>query len=164
MNGSKPSKAALIALYGVKQARGIKKFSKDAKVHIRTVQKVANGGYVSVDIVRKIEQELNRREQETATPAQAIIYKVAEAKGVTVDLLLTEKTMNRYGVYSDAELARYIAVHLIYKETRLSYRQIAAEVGYKDHTSVIACLRRIGDLYDTNPIIRRGILSIQKSL
>lgn len=164
MTGAKLSKSALAALYGIKKARCVKDFSKSAKVDIRTVQKMAKGGYVAIDKVKMVEAELKRREAELATPVQAIIRKVAENRGVTVDMVLIAKSLNRYGQYSDAEIAKYISAHLAYKETRLSYRQLAAELGYKTHTSVIDAIKRISDLMDTKPALRHEVLNIQKSL
>lgn len=164
MAGTRLSKPALVALYDVKKGRWIKKFSKVALVDWRTVTKMSRGEYVEIGLVRKVEKALEVWEQERASIPQQIIQAVAAYRNVSVERLLTERSLNRCGEYSNGELARYIAIHIIYKETRIPLRKLAAEIGYKNHTSVFDSLKIIGDLMDTRPELRHDVLTIQKSL
>lgn len=163
MKGAKLSKSALLVLYDIRKARTFCAFAKSVRVDKQTLLEMAKGGYVGIDIVRKVEAGLKQYQTTIATPAQVIIIKVAEKKGVTPESVIAAKSLNRYGNYSAAEMAKYIATHIIYKETRLSLREIAAEVGCK-HTSVTATLERIGGLMDVNRELRTEIFSIQRAL
>lgn len=164
MKGAKLSKPARDVLSEIREARSFTDFAEAEALNKKTLLRMYRRQYVAADLVRKAEAAIFRWQQKAAAIPQEILQESADSFEVSVTQLLTERQLDRYGNYSDAVLARYSAVFVMYKETRLSYRNIASEVGYKNHFSVINNIKIISDLMDTRPALRRKILDLQNSI
>jgi chromosomal replication initiator protein len=57
-----------------------------------------------------------------------------------------------------------MAMYLVRTETELSYPQIGARLGKRDHTTVLYGYEKISELRETDANIRRDILQIKAAL
>jgi chromosomal replication initiation ATPase DnaA len=152
MTGAKLSKPALVAILKVKQARGIKKFAQKAKVDWRTVQKMANGGYVEIGLIRKVEEALNATPTQV-TAARVIEYTAAEYK-ITIDELMAGKGSE----------ARQVAAWIIGRTVGLSDAIIADLLCYAGRTGVIKAEKAVHNLMDTDRQKRNRIYALLEKI
>lgn len=109
---------------------------------------IINSGYMSGD-------SGSRR---NITSARKIVEKVAKFYNLSVDEMCGKSRV------SHIKTARQIAMYLLQEELSLSFNKIAAEVGVKDHTTVMHGTKKIrGDL-NTNFSLREDIASIRENI
>jgi chromosomal replication initiator protein len=94
---------------------------------------------------------------EEVTP-EHVINTVAGYYRVTVDSLQSNSRSRTIA------FPRQMAMYLVRTETKLSYPQIGARLGKRDHTTVLYGYQKISGLRETDANIRRDILQIKASL
>jgi chromosomal replication initiator protein len=93
-----------------------------------------------------------------ALTAERIIAAVAEHFG-----LEEEQLLNR-GRAKDVALPRQVAMYLIREETRSSLPQIGDALGGRDHTTILYGCGKIGEMLETDEVLRRRVLAIRETL
>jgi chromosomal replication initiator protein len=93
-----------------------------------------------------------------ALTAERIIAAVAEHYG-----LEEEQLLNR-GRSKEIALPRQVAMYLIREETRSSLPQIGDALGGRDHTTIMYGCEKIGELLETDEVLRRRVVAIRETL
>ncbi len=119
-----------------------------AEIKGMTPLELINEGYVSGTVGRRTRN---------ITPRQ-VVEKVAKYYGLTV-VEMTGKSR----VYN-IKTARQVAMYILSKELGMSTPKIAAEVGVKDHTTVLNGLKRIEKEKKDNPQLRDQIEQIKEAI
>ncbi len=86
---------------------------------------------------------------------QAIIHKVAESFGVTIERLLSPDRSR------EVALPRQIAMYLLHEHANLSLPQIGDTLGGRDHTTVLYGCEKIKGLMEADERLRRKVTEIQ---
>lgn len=140
--------------------RGLTAFAATTGVTAVTLKKLAAGGYTYADIVQRVEAAFV-----VETRTEAIIELVA--KRMKVDrFVITQPPSRGHQRYFSGELpaclrAKWVTCFLLYRETKASYRTIAAAVGYSHPDWVRDVVLKVFDLADTDPAFRRQVVRLQ---
>jgi len=95
----------------------------------------------------------------TAVPMPSVILDaVAQVTNVPVDAL-TSKRREKQVAY-----ARHLAMHLMRDVAHQSYAQIGRILGGRDHTTVLHGFRKIEQLVETDPDVRRDLTEIRAAI
>lgn len=112
---------------------------------------------ITVDFAQKTLQHFLASKPVTNT-IQAIQERVAAFAKISLEELKGSKR------HKSVARARQIAMYLARKWCKVSYPDIAAQFGGKDHTTVLAACRKIEALLPLDPQLRQEISDIEKRL
>ena len=115
-------------------------------------------GLTPLELIQNGSVTVNKTSKFRPTSAKQIVDKVAKYYD------LTTKEMCSKSRVSHIKTARQIAMFLLSKELKLSTNKIAAEVGVKDHTTVMHGVRKIEDDLKLNFILRDQIEEIKEKI
>ncbi|MBQ9017730.1 chromosomal replication initiator protein DnaA [Candidatus Saccharibacteria bacterium] len=92
------------------------------------------------------------------TSSKQIIERIAKYYNLTVKEMCSKSRV------SNIKTARQIAMYILSKELSMSTTKIAAEVGVKDHTTVMHGINKIGSDLKTNFTLRDQLAEIKESI
>ncbi len=113
---------------------------------------------ITLTIVKdKLKDKINEAHTSPLS-VDTIISKVAEYYNLkSYDITGTKRTKS-------IVLARQVAMYLSRKETRLSTTQIGSFFGGKEHGTVMHATKKIDDMLNTSPMLKKDVENIIKSL
>lgn len=154
MAGSKLSKTALVALHKVKKARRVKAFAKDARVDLRTVQKMAKGGYCDLAKVRRVQDTLAvlTLEQDRRAALPAAVIEEAVCSRYEID----RETLRQGGRIQHEVEARQVVYLLLLQESGMTKSAIARHLGH-DRTAITHNIKRITERLEVETDLRRKV-------
>ncbi len=104
-----------------------------------------NGDKVDKNTVIRAVKDIFKEKSDILPTADVIIEEVCKFYNLESSLLRGQ------GRSKDISLARQIAMYQIRRMTNLSLKEIGAEFGGRDHSTVLSALNRIEDLVKTDP-------------
>ena len=103
------------------------------------------GDTVNKDTVTRAVKDIFKEKSDILPTADVIIEEVCRFYSIEPAILRGQ------GRSKDISLARQIAMYLIRRMTNLSLKEIGAEFGNRDHSTVLSALNRMENLAKTDP-------------
>ena len=103
------------------------------------------GDTVNKDTVTRAVKDIFKEKSDILPTADVIIEEVCRFYSIEPSILRGQ------GRSKDISLARQIAMYLIRRMTNLSLKEIGAEFGNRDHSTVLSALNRMENLTKTDP-------------
>lgn len=113
----------------------------------------ANGKGLAVTLA-KVRDAFEKMDADKKVTPEKIVELVAEEWGIALEDLRRGKKAE----------ARHAAAYLLEKETGLKNNDIAALLGYADHTGVLVAMKAIGDRMDTERALRHRVMDLRSRI
>jgi chromosomal replication initiator protein len=117
-----------------------------------------NGAAVTMDIATQALNDVALNQRRRAITPARIVEAVAKFYNVS------EKDMRGRGRSKEIVVPRQVAMYIIRQETDRSLAEVGAELGGRDHTTVIHGSEKVGKEIETSNQLRQEVLTIREML